>query len=53
MAITPAFLSGKSQGQRSLVGYSPGDHKDLDTTEHTRVHIVALQCPVSVCSAAE
>ena len=24
---TPVFLPGKSHGQRSLVGYSPGDHK--------------------------
>ena len=24
---------GKFHGQRSLVGYSPWDHKDLDTTE--------------------
>ena len=29
---TPAFLPGKSYGQRSLVGYSPWDHKGLDTT---------------------
>ena len=27
------FLLGKSYGQRSLVGYSPWDHKELDTTE--------------------
>ena len=32
---TPVFLPGKSQGQRSLVGYSPGGCKELDTTEHT------------------
>ena len=30
---TPAFLPGKSHGQRSLVGYSPWDHKELDTNE--------------------
>jgi len=30
---TPVFLPGKSNGQRSLVGYSPGGHKELDTTE--------------------
>ena len=30
---TPAFLPGKSHGQRSLVGYSPGGHKESDTTE--------------------
>ena len=26
-------LPGKSHGQRSLVGYSPGGHKELDSTE--------------------
>ena len=30
---TPAFLPGESHGQRSLVGYSPWGHKELDTTE--------------------
>ena len=30
---TPVFLPGKSHGQRSLVDYSPWDHKELDTTE--------------------
>ena len=36
---TPVFLPGKSHGQRSLVGYSPWDQKDLDTIEraHTRM----------------
>ena len=29
----PVFLPGKSHRQRSLVGYSPWDHKKLDTTE--------------------
>ena len=27
MATTPVFLPGKFQGQRSLVGYSPGDRR--------------------------
>ena len=31
---TPIFLPGKSQGQRSLAGYSPWGHKELDITEH-------------------
>ena len=31
---TPAFLSGESHGQRSLVGYSPWGCKELDTAEH-------------------
>ena len=30
---TPVLLPGKSHGQRSLVDYSPWDHKELDTTE--------------------
>ena len=33
------FLSGKSHGQRSLVGYNPQGHKELDTTEHSHAHI--------------
>ena len=33
MATTPVFLSEKSHGQRSQAGYSPWDHKELDTTE--------------------
>ena len=30
---TPVFLPGELHGQRSLVGYSPWGHKELDTTE--------------------
>ena len=30
---TPVSLPGESHGQRSLVGYSPWSHKELDTTE--------------------
>ena len=30
---TPVFLPGESHEQRSLVGYSPQGHKELDTTE--------------------
>ena len=30
----PIFLPGKSHRQRSLVGYSPRDHKESDMTEH-------------------
>ena len=40
---TPVFLPGKFHGQRSLVGYSPWGHKELDPTEklectHTHTH---------------
>ena len=30
---TPVFLPGEFYGQRSLVGYRPWVHKELDTTE--------------------
>ena len=40
---TTVFLPGKFQGQKSLVGYSPWDHKASDMTEHT-------QCQHYTCS---
>ena len=33
---TPVFFLGKSLGQRSLVGYGPWGHKELDMTEVTK-----------------
>ena len=41
---TPVFLPGKSHGWRSLAGYSPRGHKELDMTEplhFTYVYIYA------------
>jgi len=35
---TPVFLPGKSHRQRSLVGYSPWGHKELNMTAHTDTH---------------
>ena len=35
---TPVIVSGKSRGQRSLVGYSPWDGKESDTTEQMSTH---------------
>ena len=35
---TPVFLPGESHGQRSLVGYSPRGHKELDMTEQLHFH---------------
>ena len=29
----PPFLPGESHGQRSLAGYSPQGHRELDTME--------------------
>ena len=36
---TPVFLPGKSHEWKSLVGYSPWGHKELDTTE--RLHFTS------------
>ena len=33
MESTPVFLPGRFYGQRSVVGYSPWGHKELDMTE--------------------
>ena len=33
MGPTPVFWPEEFHGQRSLVGYSPWDHKELDMTE--------------------
>ena len=35
MQSSPVFLPEESHGQRSLVGYHPWGHKELDTNEHT------------------
>ena len=35
---TPVFLPGESHGRRSLVGYSPRDRKESDTTERLHFH---------------
>ena len=35
---TLVFLPGKSQGERSLVGYSPGCHKESDMTKQKDIH---------------
>ena len=43
MAPTPVFLSGESHGRRSLVGYSPWDHKESDTAEQLHVCVHQLK----------
>ena len=37
MQPSPAFLPGKSYGQRSLEGYSPWGCDELDMTEHAHM----------------
>ena len=39
---TPVFLPGESQGQRSLVGYSPWGRKESDTTEQFTLSILLV-----------
>ena len=53
----PVLLPGKSHRLRSLVGYSPQGHKELDTTErfhfHFHFHWVTLKVndtPLSLCN---
>ena len=40
---TPVLLPGKCHGQRSLVGCSPWDHEETDTTERFHFHF-SLSC---------
>ena len=45
--LTLVFLPGESHGQRSLAGYSPWGHKELDTTEWLSTHSQVLnQSPI-------
>ena len=50
MQPTSVFLPGESQGQRSLVGYSPWGHKESDTTKHVTEGNWTLQRTVAINS---
>ena len=51
--LTPVFLPGKFNGQRSLVGYSPWGRKELDMTKHTVIHLLSsFQNSGSVASSS-
>ena len=39
MEPTPVFLPGESHGQKSLVGYNPWSHKELDTTTQLSTNV--------------
>ena len=48
LQAAPVFLPGKSHGQRSLAGYNPWGHEEVDTTSdwthaHTHTHILNNQ----------
>ena len=45
MAIHSSILAGESHGQRSLVGYNPWGHKELDMTKQlTHIHRNRFHC---------
>ena len=46
---TPVFLPGQSHRQRSLVGYSPWGHKELDMTGHINSNLGKDQVHVLAC----
>ena len=41
-ATHSSILSEESHGQRSLVGYSPWGHKELDMTERLLLHLTLV-----------
>ena len=50
---SPELLPGESRGQRSLAGYSPWGHKELDTTEtteHAHTHSQGVINLSSLCT---
>ena len=47
---TPVFLPGEFHGHRSLAGYSPWGHKELDTTRQLTHTVAASPASSSVSS---
>ena len=43
MATHSSSIAWKTHGRRSLVGYSPWGHKDLDTTEQLHLSLSKLK----------
>ena len=43
---TPVFLPGKFHGQKSLVGDSPCDLKELDDTEHIQTTFIKIDANI-------
>ena len=41
---TPGILPGELHGQRSLAGYNPWEHKELDTAEQLSLHLYICVC---------
>ena len=49
---TPGFLPGECHGQRSLEGYSPQGHRELDTSEWLAVSHFQTQLTFLLCSGS-
>ena len=49
MATSLGFLPGESDGQRSLAGYSPWGHKELDTTERLSTVLYCVLILLLLC----
>ena len=45
---TPVFLPGESHGQRTLVGYSPLGHRELDVTEQVTLIFFCHECTMTL-----
>ena len=43
MSHNPAFWPGEFHGQRSLAGYNPWSHKELDRTERLPLHFSSVR----------
>ena len=50
---TPVFLPEESHRQRSLMGYSPQGHKELDMTERLTLLLSYVCISQSVCCTPE
>ena len=48
----PVLLPGKSPGWRSMVGYNPWGHKELDTTERLHIYFMWLCFCFPICKLA-
>ena len=53
MATTPIFLPGKSHGQWSLAGCSPGGLKESDMTEYARTIRNKASVVLDVCELVD
>ena len=52
MLPPPVFLPGESHGQRSLAGYSPWGHKELNTTEYLTLHFIYIKNNFQKCACS-